>query len=439
MLSAHGYPVEEITGGCFCCRFNSLMEASEKLTRRRDAGRVPRRAGGKLHRSARGGDASAAAAVRRRFPRRAAVACWSIRSARSRILGLEPGAAFSPKVRYVYEKQLEEAEVHRHQQAGPGGRRRSSARLKAAIAERYPRAKVFVVSARDGRGPGRVVHLRARRRRRERSGAGHRLRGICRGRGAARLVQRHGDALGARRGRAWTAISFLTALAETLRRQLASKGIDIAHLKMTLSPTRFRIDIAVLNLVRTDGRAELSHTLKDAVSEGELIVNLRAEGDPDVLRAAAARRWPSVGARGGRRRHGRSRGSVQAREAESDVSHGHGHGVADASRSDELLHERLPPPLLPLRLRARGAARRQGRRARGADERRRGVRGGVRSVPDVGAQRSAHEGAGRRRAGDDRGLLSARGARPVRRRRRRRCRTRASPSATCARTPRRTC
>ena len=36
-----------------------------------------------------------------------------------------------------------------------------------------------------------------------------------------------------------------------------------------------------------DGRAELSHTLKDEVTAGELIVNLRAEGAPEVLRAAA--------------------------------------------------------------------------------------------------------------------------------------------------------
>ena len=28
VLSAHGFPVEEITGGCFCCRFNSLVDAA---------------------------------------------------------------------------------------------------------------------------------------------------------------------------------------------------------------------------------------------------------------------------------------------------------------------------------------------------------------------------------------------------------------------------
>ena len=32
MLAAHGFPVEEIAGGCFCCRFNSLGEAANKLS-----------------------------------------------------------------------------------------------------------------------------------------------------------------------------------------------------------------------------------------------------------------------------------------------------------------------------------------------------------------------------------------------------------------------
>src|SRR5438105_1978211 len=32
MLAARGFPVEEIVGGCFCCRFNSLMEAAARLS-----------------------------------------------------------------------------------------------------------------------------------------------------------------------------------------------------------------------------------------------------------------------------------------------------------------------------------------------------------------------------------------------------------------------
>jgi len=31
MLAANGFAVEEITGGCFCCKFNSLVDAADKL------------------------------------------------------------------------------------------------------------------------------------------------------------------------------------------------------------------------------------------------------------------------------------------------------------------------------------------------------------------------------------------------------------------------
>ena len=33
IVTARGYPVEEITGGCFCCRFTSLTDAADRLTR----------------------------------------------------------------------------------------------------------------------------------------------------------------------------------------------------------------------------------------------------------------------------------------------------------------------------------------------------------------------------------------------------------------------
>ncbi len=33
IVASNGYPVEEITGGCFCCRFNSLTDAADRLTR----------------------------------------------------------------------------------------------------------------------------------------------------------------------------------------------------------------------------------------------------------------------------------------------------------------------------------------------------------------------------------------------------------------------
>ena len=55
---------------------------------------------------------------------------------------------------------------------------------------------------------------------------------------------------------------------------------------MTLAPDTGN-DLAVLNLVRTDGTAESPYRLADDLTEGELIVNLRAEGDPEQLKVMA--------------------------------------------------------------------------------------------------------------------------------------------------------
>jgi hypothetical protein len=76
----------------------------------------------------------------------------------------------------------------------------------------------------------------------------------------------------------------LSELAATMQSQLAAADIEIAHFKMTLTPDTGN-DLAVLNLVRTEGRAESVHRLAEELTGGELIVNLRAEGDPEQLKS----------------------------------------------------------------------------------------------------------------------------------------------------------
>jgi len=52
---------------------------------------------------------------------------------------------------------------------------------------------------------------------------------------------------------------------------------------MTLTPDEQGHDIGVANLTGTDGIPEQSHALQEPLTAGELIVNLRAEADPDAL------------------------------------------------------------------------------------------------------------------------------------------------------------
>ena len=79
---------------------------------------------------------------------------------------------------------------------------------------------------------------------------------------------------------------FLQSLAADLQKRLSKRGAEIAHLKMTLDPDEGLGDLAVINLVRNDFVPELSQSLEEPLTRGQLILNLRAEAVPEVLRAA---------------------------------------------------------------------------------------------------------------------------------------------------------
>ena len=78
----------------------------------------------------------------------------------------------------------------------------------------------------------------------------------------------------------------LRELAIHMQARLNRDYVEIAHLKMTLSPDEGLGDIAAINLVRNDFVPELSLTLADHPASGQLIINLRAEGAPEQLKVA---------------------------------------------------------------------------------------------------------------------------------------------------------
>src|SRR6059058_163045 len=96
MLAAHGFAVEEITGGCFCCRFNSLVEAADKLSAQsRPDVFIAEPVG-----SCTDLKASVSYPLRRIYGDNFSIAPLSVLldPVRAlRVLGLEPGKAFSPK------------------------------------------------------------------------------------------------------------------------------------------------------------------------------------------------------------------------------------------------------------------------------------------------------------------------------------------------------
>lgn len=279
ILRAQGHSVEEITGGCFCCRFNSLVEASEKLT----AQTAPEVFIAEPVGSCTDLRAAVSYPLRRLYGENFAVAPLSvlvdpIRA--ERILGLAPGKAFSPKVLYVYDRQLEEADIIVVNKSDLLDEARL-ARLLDALRTAYPRAEVMAASARSGAGLeawfDRVTSTESGDRTApdvdyEVYAEGEALLGwfnaTCR---VSANAPFDGNEL-------------LLAIGRRIHEKLAAHDFEIAHFKMTLSPDEDGGDLGVLNLVRTDGTPELAHALREPLDAAELLVNLRAEGDPDAIR-----------------------------------------------------------------------------------------------------------------------------------------------------------
>lgn len=283
LVSSRGYPVQEITGGCFCCRFTSLTDAAQRLTEEARPDVFLAEPVG----SCTDLRASVQYPLRRLYGDDYRVAPLSVLvdPVRAlRILGVEPGQAFSPKVHYVYQKQLEEAEIiaiNKCDLLEPARR----ARLEDAMRSTYPDADVCAISARAGDGLSgwfaRIVGAEGDARRApdvdyDTYADGEALLGWCNG--AFRLSA----------AAPFDGNHLLHEIAGEVKRRLVDAQLEIAHFKMTLTPESGLGDLGVLNLVSSDRTPELVHRLQDDLTHGELIVNLRAESDPAALRAAVA-------------------------------------------------------------------------------------------------------------------------------------------------------
>src|SRR4030095_1693319 len=110
MLRSQGFATEEIPGGCFCCRFNSLVDAAQRLT---EASRpdvfIAEPVGSCTDLAA-----TVTYPLRRMYQDNFVVAPISVLVdpvRAQRVLGLQKGGNFSEKVIYIYKKQIEEADI----------------------------------------------------------------------------------------------------------------------------------------------------------------------------------------------------------------------------------------------------------------------------------------------------------------------------------------
>ncbi|WP_131989498.1 GTP-binding protein [Chthoniobacter flavus] len=279
MLRAKGFATEEIPGGCFCCRFNSLVEAADRLTTASQPDVFIAEPVGSCTDLV----ATVTYPLRRIYGDHFTIAPVSVlvdpvRAAR--VLGLESGGNFSEKVIYIYKKQLEEADIIVINKLDLLGPERVD-QLHAGLAAQFPRATVLSASARAG------TNLDAWYSRLERD-----VHGMSPTMEVDYDVYADGEALlgwlnATVELEATTAFDterVLTELARDIQDRLRVQHAEVAHLKMTYSPAEALAgEIAAVNLVRNDFVPELSLKLPEPSKRGQLIINLRAENAPEAL------------------------------------------------------------------------------------------------------------------------------------------------------------
>lgn len=280
LLRTQGFATEEIAGGCFCCRFNTLVDAAAKLN---DATKpdvfIAEPVG-----SCTDLVATVTYPLRRMYGESYSIAPLSVLvdpvRAR-RVLGLDAGGNFSSKVVYIYKKQLEEADVivvNKRDLLTP----EQLAELTEALQKAFPQAKIVDASAREEDGltgwfgtlsseaqPGNRPPMELDY---EVYADGEALLGWLNAT-VTLVAEDEFDANG-----------YLRCLAGAIQEKLAVQQAEVAHLKMTYSPDDgIGGEIASVNLVRNDNVAETGMTLDEPSTGGQLILNLRAETDPAEL------------------------------------------------------------------------------------------------------------------------------------------------------------
>ena len=282
LLRGQGFATEEIAGGCFCCRFNTLVDAAAKLTEASKPDVFIAEPVGSCTDLV----ATVTYPLRRMYGDNFTVAPLSVLvdpvRAR-RVFGLDAGGSFSSKVIYIFKKQLEEADViviSKSDLISEG----QMAELDNVLRQSFPKARVIAASTRtatgldtwfsqimDGEQSDRIPMTLDY----EIYADGEALLGWLNATVTLNAVDE------------FDANAFLKAFAADVQARL--KGMEIAHFKMTFSPDDgVAGELASINLVRSDFVPELGMELDEPTNGGQLIINLRAEGDPELLIGAVS-------------------------------------------------------------------------------------------------------------------------------------------------------
>src|SRR6266851_638752 len=285
-LRAQGFPVEEVPGACFCCRFDDLVGKVEQL----QAGERPDVILAEPVGSCTDLVATVVQPLKDLYGERFEVAPYPVLFKPShglRILRNESDAGFSPKAAYIFRKQLEEADaivINRLDEIAPS----MLSELTNLVTEEYPAVPLLRMSAKTGQGFEVLLELLD-----QQGPFGRKILDIdydVYAEGEAELGWLN-SAVRVNAAQPLDLDTLLLDIVATLREEFQNTGAEVAHLKAI---GLHDLSFGVANLVSSASAPELSLPAKGKVTEAEVIVNARVAADPAVLEEQVRRTLPEV-------------------------------------------------------------------------------------------------------------------------------------------------
>jgi len=280
-LAGSGLPVLEVSGGCFCCRFDDLVAAMDRLVRAES----PDVLIGEPVGSCTDLSATVLQPLKRLHADRFQVAPFSVLVDATRLrnaLETSEGRRFPENVMYIYHKQLEEADVLVLSKADLVADD-ELAKLEILLRQKYPRAAVMSISAIEGTGVDRWLD--------------HVLIAAAAGRTIAEVdydvyadgeaalgwlnaaIRLHGDP-----ATDWN--GFCRGFLEAMRSEFQGSSAEVAHLKLHLAAGDSAL---AANLTANAETPSIRGRIEGSPREVRLLVNVRANTHPTQLRSLTER------------------------------------------------------------------------------------------------------------------------------------------------------
>ena len=275
MLTKLGVPVEEVVRGCFCCKFDELIEHVEKII-----AHDPDILMGEPVGSCTDFVAAVANPIKIQYRDAFRFAPFSILVDPDRVRELmldETETSFPEEVAYLFRKQMEEADIIVLNKTDLLTKQETD-RLLSAIGESFQEKNLMAVSAKEGAGMDEWLEVLLSGR----PGANTVLRQIDYDRYATAeaVLGWLNAAVKVTANKSFDTKEFVRALSETLRETFKGKKADIGHLKLVITSAGKSM---WANLTHLNAALGISGEQLGKLPQVTLIINARVRLEPEDL------------------------------------------------------------------------------------------------------------------------------------------------------------